>query len=409
MPLAVLLGLLPGLAASQVQVDVTPTNDHYTSFYGPAADVELSQIADNPGSYQKRNVRTRGSFEMLEANNYWVLRAGGSQVLVLPVPELAGSDLSAYTGRTLQVTGVVRELMAPQRPCRLGHWSLCEDPELPQLPDLTPDRIGWPRVSITAFSLVEIPASVLKPSEAPVATLEALVSSPGKREGQFVKVVGKFRGRNLYGDLPIKSQRNSDDWVIKDDLYAVWVTGKKPKGSGFELDTGLRRDTGKWLEVVGRVETRNGVVYLRAQQVVLTTAPTAAAEVQAPAPLPERPKLPPVVVFALPLDGDGAVPASSHFQVQFSKDMDETTFQGRVLLRYAGPPRPGDHSFDALKLSYGKRQTLTIDPGNVLRAGRQIELLLLPGIRDVDGLDLLPRAGKPGDEAVDVLRFQVAS
>ena len=43
------------------------------------------------------------------------------------------------------------------------------------------------------------------------------------------------------------------------------------------------------------------------------------------------------MVFALPLDGENEVPSDSRFMVQFSKDMDENTFDGRVMLRYAGP------------------------------------------------------------------------
>ena len=90
---------------------------------------------------------------------------------------------------------------------------------------------------------------------------------PGKNDGKTVRVFGQFRGRNLFGDLPSRSQASSDDWVIKDDLFAVWVSGKKSKGSGWALDASLKRDTGKWMEVVGRVETRNGVVYIRASEV----------------------------------------------------------------------------------------------------------------------------------------------
>ena len=157
-----------------------------------------------------------------------------------------------------------------------------------------------------------------------------------------MRVVGKFRGQQPLRRPARRAASAARDWVIKDDVYAVWVTGKKPKGSGWELDAGLKRDTGKWIEVVGRAETRSGVTYMRAVRSALTSPPTPTAEAQPPPPPPERPKVPPVVVFALPLDGDAEVPPDSRFVVQFSKDMDETTFEGRVLLRYAGPRLPGD-------------------------------------------------------------------
>ena len=224
-------------------------------------------------------------------------------------------------------------------------------------------------------------------------------------------MVGKFRGRNLYGDLPGPSQEKGADWVIKDDMFAVWVTGKKPKGSGWELDATLKRDTGKWIEVVGRPETRRGVTYLRAIKVSLTNAPSPTADAKAPPPPPERPKRPPVIVFALPLDGEADVAPNSRFVVQFNKDMDQSTFAGRVLIRYAGPRLPGDRAFDAVKLSYDDgRRALTVDPGDVLRPGRRLELILLPGITDVDGLPLVPRVPtRTPVGAVEILRYEIGT
>jgi len=246
--------------------------------------------------------------------------------------------------------------------------------------------------------------------KAPEVSLEKLVANPGKRDGQMIRVVGKFRGRNLYGDLPVRTQRTTADWVIKDDLYAIWVTGKKPKGTGWELDSSLKRDTGKWVEVIGKPETVRGVTYIKAVRIQLTTPPSARADVKPPPPPPEKPRKPPVVVFALPLDGDIEVAPDSRFVVQFSKDMDENTFNGHVLLRYTGPVLPGDRAFDGLKLTYDRgRRALTVDPGDVLRPRRQIELILLPGISDIDGLTLIPRGTVQKADVVDVLRYRVGS
>jgi len=81
-----------------------------------------------------------------------------------------------------------------------------------------------------------------------------------------------------------------------------------------------------------------------------------------------------------------------------------------VMLRYVGPVLPGDREFDGVKLSYDQgRRALTVDPGDVLRPGRQIELMLLPGISDLDGLTLVARPGKQFDGAADVLRFRVGT
>jgi hypothetical protein len=157
-----------------------------------------------------------------------------------------------------------------------------------------------------------------------------------------------------------------------------------------------------------RVNAR--VVTLQALDVVLSKPPAATPQAQAQAPPPPpRPKRPPAVVFALPLDGERDVPPDSVFQVQFSKDMEESSFKDRVVFRYAGRPQPGDNALDVMRVSYdGGLRTLRVDPGDVLRPGRVVELLLLPGIVDLDGLPLETRPGKKPGAATDVLRYRVA-
>jgi hypothetical protein len=360
--------------------------------YGPPVDVTISDLGQQPDSYDQRAVRTKGRFELaLEygRDRYLLQDNMGSRVLIQPVPDFAVEfdNLSrTLGGQEVQVVGLFRSAgggggMGTTPAGLISFWKF----------------VGPPEKNPKALS------------KAPQLTLEALAARPGRHDGETVRVVGMFRGRNLYGDLPVRSERESADWVIKDDVYAVWITGHKPKGSGFELDAGMKRDTGKWIEVIGRVETVKGVTYVRALEVNLTTAPSATATAQPPPPPPEKPKVPPVVVFALPLDGDREVPTNSHFQVQFSKDMEEASFGGHVVLRYAGARQPGDRDFVGAKIFYdGGRKALTVDPGDVLRPGRRIELLLLSGIVDIDGLALQPRGETPtAPEVADVLRYQV--
>jgi hypothetical protein len=384
------LALLVAHPAFSQQGD--PTN-RYEMLYGTPVDVSLSDLVQNPMAYSNRAVRTSGRLEMSPSiqnrRTYILADSAVDTALLQPVPEIGAefeSDAMQFLGRQTQITGLVQELSS-----NLG------DPT-------------QPRIGITFWQFMGPPEEVKGPLKFVDVSLESLVSRPGREDGKTVRVVGKFRGRNLYGDLPARSERASGDWVIKDDLYAVWVSGRKPKGSGWELDANLKRDTGKWIEVIGRPETRNGVTYVRAAQVRITDPPRPAADAAPPPPPPERPKVPPVVVFALPLDGEGEVPSDSRFIVQFNKDMDEATFKGHVMLRYSGPTLPGDREFDGLKLTYDQgRRALTIDPGDVLRPGRQIELMLLPGIADIDGLTLVPRPGKQVDGAVDVLRFHTGT
>ena len=377
-----------GLALATTAAAQTGYN-RYEQQYGDPVDVGLEDLIQAPEPYLGRAVRTRGKLELAtrsQGRQYALSSTFGREAWIYPVPDVEfefEQGAPTWLGKEVEVTGVVG---------RSGSVSTGEV------------------ITITFWSFLGPPEEVKGPIKATDLTLEALVGTPGKHDGKTVRVVGKFRGRNLYGDLPSRSQKARSDWVIKDDLFAAWITGKKPKGSGWELDPSLKRDTGKWILVVGRPETMAGVTYLRAIQVELTTAPTPTAEAQPPSPPPEKPKLPPVVVFALPLDGERDVSPDTKFQVQFSKDMDEKSFFGNVVLRYAGARQPGDRAFDAVSLSYdGGRRALTVDPGDLLRAGRVVELILLPGIVDTDGLALEPRPGKVASQAVDVLRYRVTA
>jgi Bacterial Ig-like domain len=371
------------------------TLNQYEQQYGTPVEVALSDLVQSGGSYDGRAIRTKGQLEFESAQGaqggrQFGLRDNfGSRVLLFPVNEIAAnwdSEGTKMSGKEVEVTGVFKS------GSQQGGGSLISG-------------------AIQFWKFLGPPEEDEKAvAAAPTLALEALVTHPDKQDGRLVRVVGQFRGRNLFGDLPSSSERSRSDWVIKDDVFAVWVEGKKAKGSGWELDPSLKRDTGHWIEVIGRVEARGPFVYLRAVRVMQGAAPKPSAIALPPSPLPERPKDPPVVVFALPLDGDAEIPRQSRFVVQFSKDMDEATFNGRVILRYPGRTMPGDRDLDAVKTSYdGGRRALTVDPGDLLRPGRQIELLLLPGIADVDGMALEPRPGREAGVAVDTLHYKVGS
>jgi hypothetical protein len=387
--LSILLALLaPSWPAAQAQ-DPYALNQ-YEQQYGTPVEVALSDLVQSGSSYEGRAIRTKGElqFESAQGGRQFALRdTFGSRVLLVPVREIAANwdyEGMKMTGKEVEVTGVFRSGSqqggVTTASGAIQFWKFLGPPEEDEK-------------AVTA---------------APTLPLEALVTHPDKQEARLVRVVGQFRGRNLFGDLPASSERSRSDWVIKDDVFSVWVTGRKPKGSGWELDSSLKRDTGHWIEVIGRVEARGPIVYLRAVRVMQGAAPKPSAQAQAATPPPERPKIPPVVVFALPLDGEADIPRQSRFVVQFSKDMDEATFKGHVVLRYLGRTMPGDRELDAVTSYYdGGRRALTVDPGDLLRPGRQIELLLLPGIADVDGLALEPRPGREAGVAIDTLRYKV--
>jgi hypothetical protein len=389
-PVALVSSLLAALAApAAAQVS------DYEMRYGQVVEVNLDDLLQMPESYVDRAVRTHGQLEMLPSTgrlSFSLRGTFGGHLYLYPTTETGPDweqDARRWLGKEVEVTGAVG----------MG----------------TSDTTGQRVVYLLIWGYLGPPDE--KPGRRPAAadvTLEDLVTKPERFDGKTVTVRGQFRGQNLFGDLPSASRQRSSDWVLKEDLFAVWVSGKKAKGEGWTLDPELKRDTGKWLQVTGRVRVDRGIVTLQATDVVLTKPRAAAgpgpAQAQAPPLPPPRPRKPPVVVFSLPLDGERDVPPDSVFQVQFSNDMDEESFAGRVVFRYAGRPQPGDNALDAKRISYDLgRKTLRLDPGDLLRSGRVVELLLLPGIVDVDGAPLETRPGRNPGAATDILRFQIAA
>jgi hypothetical protein len=111
-----------------------------------------------------------------------------------------------------------------------------------------------------------------RPSPAGLLAIEDLVGRPASLAKETVRVRGQFRGKNLFGDL-VPAGAPADGWVIKDGESAVWVSGRRPKGNGWSLDPESRSDTTRWVEVVGKIETREGITFLKAAQVALVPAP----------------------------------------------------------------------------------------------------------------------------------------
>lgn len=374
-------------------VPVAAQMNDYEARYGQPVDVTVDSILDMPQQYEGRAVRTHGRLDMIPGSLQvgFAFRGTFGTYLHLVARQEIGAEFERvarqWFGKEVEVTGSVtqgQDQQSGQMVVYLAFWSYLGPPD-----EKAGRRPGTPDV-----------------------TLEELVTRADRYDGKTVTVHGQFRGENLFGDLPSASRERTSDWVLKEDVFAVWVTGKKAKGSGWSLDASLRRDTGKWLEVTGRVRVSKGVVTIQALDVLLTKPPGAAAKLEAqPAPTPPPPprhKRPAVVAFSLPLDGERDVPADGVFLVQFSRDMDEKSLLGRVLFRYAGRPQPGDNALDAVRFSYdGGLRTLKVEPGDLLRPGRVVELVLLPGIVDLDGDPLETRPGIRAGAVTDVLRFQV--
>lgn len=243
--------------------------------------------------------------------------------------------------------------------------------------------------------------------------LRDLLKNPEPYEGKRIVVVGKFRGNNLYGDLNIRDKRTPRDFVIKVAEAAIWVTGRRPRGGDFRLDPKKRRDTGKWLKVIGQPWEFEETLYLRAEKIELVEEPEDPDLEPVKVVRKEDLELPPPpeITFTLPLEGERGIALDTEFHVQFSSDMKPGSFNRNVDLLYAdddGISNP----FPGLEVLYDNTtRTLTVRPNKVLEPGKEIHLILYDNIQDEDGQSIVSRPGagefEPG--AVVILSFHTVA
>ncbi len=250
-------------------------------------------------------------------------------------------------------------------------------------------RKPWPGIG----ELPIVVATSSRTAGAPSATtLRNIVLNPDRYLDRGVTVIGRFRGRNLYGDLPEAPDESRWDFVLRSADAAAWVVGREPRGDGFELDVLARVDTGRWLEVTGAVRVEDGMVLVEAGALALADPvadrppPAAAADVPA---LP-----PPEVIFSAPLADDVDVLQDTTVRVQFSRDMDPDSFEGRIRVAYT---RPGGAAVDAdaseilFELAYrGRNRVLEIRFDRELERFRSVTVWLLDGVTANDGTPLPP-------------------
>ena len=280
-----LLAAALALLADAPQVTVTPPQPRRDpdaarpqgSDRGEAEGADLASLNLAPEACEGDHVIAKGRVDLLEHGRYWLLVDGHARALLLASYGMSGDQFDRMVGAWVEVRGICR-------PIRPKEYVLDKDVDLIKFPDLPPlpaPRSDRPNVSITVFSLVDAQGPGRERPGAETAIIGTVLNDPPAFVGVSVRIVGLFRGRNLFGDLPASSQRSSSDWVLKEGSSALWVTGKAPKGKGWSLDPGYQGDTTRWLAVEGKIEVVNGVGYLRASKVILTRDPrTEAAESQ---------------------------------------------------------------------------------------------------------------------------------
>jgi hypothetical protein len=174
----------------------------------------------------------------------------------------------------------------------------------------------------------------------PEPTIRALALAPDRYVGKGITVVGRFRGANLFADLPMGAgTKGRWDFVLQSADAAVWVSGVRPRGKGFDLDVNARSDTGKWLQLAGTLRRDGPLPWIEATSIAAAAAPTdTPIDVAVPPALPDPV---PQVVFTTPTSGETDADRAAPIRIQFSRDMDGKTFKDRVRLSYTGPAPAG--------------------------------------------------------------------
>jgi hypothetical protein len=237
---------------------------------------------------------------------------------------------------------------------------------------------------------VILSATMVESPLPPGPTIRAIALAPDRYGEREVKVVGRFRGRNLYGDVPTPLNASKWDFVLQSADAAIWIGGMRPRGEGFDLDPAARVDTGRWLEVVGIVRLQGPLVWIEASRIRLSAEPT---EVPVEIVTPARPREPPpTVIFSAPVPDEVDVELTTTVRIQFSRDMDAGTIPNRVRVSY-GPQPPGrtPPAPPRFTVTYNEgNRALAIEFAEPLARFQTVTIELLEGIAAFDGQRLEP-------------------
>jgi hypothetical protein len=320
----------------------------------------ISSIRQFPSFFHLQNVIVRG--ELVEAAVGLILQANGRRLDV----EL--HDLRAPTG-PIEVRGQLLDVgrLEPGDPRLTGY--------LPPEPDRWPQRGELLLLNVN---------NIIEAEPAVRASPRVLALEPWRFDDEPVLVIGQFRGRNLYGDLPGAPAMSEHDFVLRAAGGAIWVTGLKPSGRNFDLRVIARVDTGQWVEVTGIVRRVRGLVTLEGTDITLAS-PVADDE---PPPAAASPPPPPAsVVFSIPTSGETAISREITVRLQFSRGLDTNTLDGNIRVRNGEPGAPALElatTYDA-----GRNSIAIILPGP-LAPFSQVVVDTFDGLMTFDGIPVAP-------------------
>jgi hypothetical protein len=302
-----------------------------------------------PGYYHLGNVMVRGEFA--EDGTRITLRADDRDIRI----QLA--DGVATTSGPVEVRGQLFDV---------GRL----EPGDPRVTGIAEAREGerWPRPGEELFLRV---TSVTSSQPVIGLTVRALALEPWRYDGQKITVLGNFRGRNLFGDLPGAPGLTRYDFVIRGAEGAVWVTGQRPRGRGFDLDIDRRVDSDKWLEVTGTIVHERGLVRIEATQLTLAKGPQVTEAADEPA-TPPPPPAPLEIVFSSPTHDEVDIAPGEPIRIQFSRGLDPKSLQGTIRVSYVGgaagaAPPAFATTYDAANRALTLKFSQPLDPFRTVR------------------------------------------
>jgi hypothetical protein len=332
----------------------------------------IDALRQFPGYYHLQSVLLRGEF--MEDRNRVMLRSDEHELRVM-----LDANVTTTPG-PVEVRGQLIDVgrLEPSD-ARVGSFAEGRDAE------------RWPRPGEELFVRV---SGVTAAQPAAALSVRAIALEPWKYEGQKVTVVGNFRGRNLFGELPGAPGKSRYDFVLRGAEGFIWITGLRPRGRGFDLDVDRRVDSDQWLEVSGVVVRERGLVTIAATQLAAAKAPQAvptADEADAPVvPLP-----PIEVVFSSPSDGETDVSKTGPVRIQFSRGIDEKSIAGSIRVSYLGavPQEPGSASpaAPAFQTTYDAgNRAITVRFAQPLEPFRTLRIEIVDTLRSFDGAAARP-------------------
>jgi hypothetical protein len=255
----------------------------------------------------------------------------------------------------------------------------------------------WPRPGeATAIVATAVTSATLPQA----ASIRAIVLNPARYLDQKVTITGQFSGRNLLGDLPDAPAKSRYDFVLRSTDSAIWVINMRPKlrdagGREFELGLDARIDTGRWLEVTGKIQQGRGLQWIDAEagSLKIGKPPTETITTEEPIRVPAGP--PPEVIFSAPTEDETDVATTTSVRIQLSRDLDQATLKNHIQVKYVDAQSVERGEPDTPKIEFttqynAANRVIEIRFAKPLERFRTVKVAFLEGVLGTDAQPLKP-------------------